>query len=264
MHSPSKKIISLILVAILVIGGSIYIKYFPSKNQIAGELTYDNSTQPLSVDSSSSTLFLFNPDTAFTGDDFNATDTLTDRFAKTAFSSYVNLDQTGLDATDTQNALVDSFSTEISTIGQPEMYSISDIKTFNPTDKTAIRNYGNAFAQIEITNLTLIANNPKKYSGDVNAIADQYDAIASQLIQIATPNDFVSTDLQTINNYHDLAVDLRELNDYQADPLKAVVAMQNANNIQNSSTSTMTAFSTYFAQNGIIFSAKEAGFIWNQ
>jgi len=247
------------MAALLVIGTAVYKKYGawedPS-NTLSYSAPVQNSVQSINTN------YTIAPQDAFVNKNFDANDNLTDRFAKTAFATYVSLQNGGMSDSDAQNNVVNSLVGATENISTPERYSIKDLKTFNSQDKGALKDYGNQFATIVQTNLAIVANNQDTYSSDISGVGDIYDTISLQLSQIKVPEALVTQHLKIVNDYVSLAQDIRDLAKYQTDPLKGMLAMKDAKDIQDNDPAVYIQISDYFKSSGILFDKTEPGYSW--
>jgi len=264
---PSNKIIALLAIVILIVGAVAYNQFFGSKNTSNnGILSYSTSADDASTTAgiNSDGTFAISPDSAFANSDyFSSTDNLTDRFAKTAFATYIDLQNSGASDADAQTETVGSLATQASDVANTDAYSLSDIKTFSGHDSAALHAYGNSYVSIQENNLAVISNDTAKYNNDLSAIADVYDTISTQLLALAAPADIANIHLETVNDYHNIALDFRDLDSYSNDPLKALAAVQQITDLESAEATSSAELSAYFKANGIIFSSNESGYTLN-
>jgi hypothetical protein len=263
---PSNKIIILIILAFMVLGSTVYAKYGTEWQNTLGQQSTLSYSAPTSTGNSiSNSQYQLSPEKAYANPAFTTQDNLTDRFAKTAFASYMALENAGVPDNQAASTVISGLASSTQEIGYPSAYTASTIQTFSPNDKIAVKNYGNTVASIAIANLTMVANNQAKYNNDLNALAGAYDALAAQLSKVAVPSDILSTHLDMINGYALLAQSFRDFNNYENDPLKGVLAAKNIQDIQANDLAVYTKLSAYFKTNGILFTKDDPGYkLWNQ
>jgi hypothetical protein len=265
-NRPSSKIFALSIAAILIVGSAIYLKYWsPDAKLKASTLSYQQgSAQAGGLDPVTQALqdeFLKPPsaDTAFSSPNFSEGDNLTTRFAKSAFASYVSLQNAGASDEDSQQNVVDNMVTNASTIANAEKYSAYNVKTFTPKNKDEIRAYGNAFSQTQDDYLSLAAKDPKKYE-DMQAFADLYERISIDLGKLAAPQELAAAHLAMMNYFYDLSRDYRDIDKSDEDPLKGLLAIKDVKRIEDETPGVFTTFSNYFKANGILFTEDESGY----
>ena len=205
-----------------------------------------------------------NTEQANADDPFTITDkdTATSRLAKQVYSDYVNKEAGNSDLTVSdiaQNALSQLSSSDI----PGAKYNLNAISFTDDTSNETIRLYGNNFAEIYTRNLTIIANDEKKYSSNLKAIADIYENISKELLKIKVPVQISSSHLAVVNNYQIMADAFRLIDAQSQDPVKSLLGVKAAKEASEDNDQMFINIGKYFKNNVIIFSNNEIGSIWN-
>ncbi len=256
--TPSKKIYILGGIMTVVIIGAFYYKY--SNNTLLPQnntLTYNSSGSDNSYDYATTSVFVVDTKQAFNNPASSDTDNVSDRFTQLALANYVNLQTNGASDDETAQAVVSNLATQAAMTGHVDAYSLSDIKTFPDSDKVAVKNYGNSFAKIENASISLLAK-----STDLTTTAKIYEKTSEQLLQIPAPQSVESLHLQEINYLHNMSLDFQDFINYENDPVKSALAMNQLQTMQGSGSDIYTGLSNYFKTSGIIFSKDDPGYKW--
>ena len=256
--TPSKKIYILGGIMTVVIIGAFYYKY--SNNTLSPQnstLSYNTSENDNTYAYATTSIFVVDTKKAFNNPASSDTDNVSDRFTQLALANYVNLQTNGASDDETAQAVVSNLATQAAMTGHVDTYSPSDIKTFSDSDKIAVKNYGNSFAKIENASIALLAK-----STDLANTAKIYEKTSQQLLQIPAPQSISSLHLQEINYLHNMSLDFQDFINYENDPIKSALAMNQLQTMQSSGSGIYTGLSNYFKTSGIIFSKDDPGYKW--
>ena len=189
-------------------------------------------------------------------------DSATTKLAKQVYSDYVDQEagNSDLSAADiAQNALA-----QLSPADMPQAkYNLNDITFTKQENVENIRLYGNNFAEIFKRNMSIIANDQDKYSSNLTAMADIYQKMSRELLNIQVPAGISSSHLAIINNYQIMADSFRLIDVQSQDPVKSLLGVRAAKSASDDNDQMFTNISKYFNNNGIIFGNNEVGSIWN-
>jgi hypothetical protein len=260
---PSLKIYALSFAALLVIVSAVYLKFFsPTSKNNGGVLLYENKeeTNPIALALQAELLKAPTPDNAFSSKSFSPDDNLSQRFAKTAFASYVNLSEAGISEGAVQGEIISSMVNKANNVSNPDIYTLTDLTVFTPTDKESIRSYGNAFISVILKNFEPYKDKKNTYLKNIEATATIYEQIARDLSKLSVPKEIAATHLKETNNYNKLASNFRDISNYPNDPLRGLVAIKEAQQIEQTQKEDYTILSKYFKDNGIIFNKDEPGY----
>ena len=189
-------------------------------------------------------------------------DTLTDRFSKDIFASYIQFEKSGEQLSDSE--LSQNPINNINTDFLPKpVFTSSDLIVFNPKNKDEIKSYGNAFAKAYIESLAPIAANPDKFSDDLVNIGIIYKKIGSTLVKIKVPAEVAEKQLSIANDFVIMAKAFPLVNGQQSDPVKALLGLRVVKDSMENQVNMFTSISTYFKQNDILFEKSEPGALWN-
>ncbi len=189
-------------------------------------------------------------------------DSATSRMAKQVYSDYVNQEAGNSDL-----SVGDIAQNAISQISSSDMpgskYNLNSLSYLTDLSNENVRLYGNNFAEIYKRNLTTIAQDQDKYSGNLSAIADVYENISKELIKIKVPTQIASSHLAIINNFQLMADSFRLIDTQSQDPVKSLLGVKTAKEASDDNDQMFINIGKYFKNSGIIFDNNEVGSIWN-
>ncbi|MDD5318408.1 MAG: hypothetical protein PHF79_01105 [Candidatus Pacebacteria bacterium] len=194
-------------------------------------------------------------------------DTMTDTLSKSLFANYMSAQTANSGQIDdsSQTSIINNTLANVNIPSLPQAYSLSDIHSFTPRTKNDLKTYGNsliltinqAFAGIN----QQITDNP---AGEIpNSSIVIYKNVSLSLSKLSVPSDIVQTHLALINSYYAIYSVLNDINNYQKDPLKGLLAIQEYQALATQQNDIYTQISGYFQNNGIIFNDNEPGSAWN-
>ncbi len=270
MKLPHTKILILAAVCLSIIAVVFSVKAVQDQNAYA----LRNSQNALIVDSSngtssvndqilsaleSSELDLINQ--ASTTNPFlpSPKDNLTDRVAKGLFTTYAQGEANGDNAPDTTTA-INGIINNIDTSALPQSaYTIGNLTIFAPQNSIQIKNYANQLASIQVSNLSAVAQDPKKFSSDLLALGTIYSSIAEQLMKVPVPAAVASSHLEIANDYLIAAKNFVLIVGQKQDPVKSYLAIKSLQDAANRQLIARTAIVNYIQDNGILFSKEDPG-----
>ena len=274
-QNSHNKVLILGAICISIVAGVVSYKIADIKNQqnlsessknarafnVTGDINDEATNKILAAVDSSDQLIdpPSNSDDPFTITD---KDSATSRMAKQVYSDYINQEAGNSDLTVgdiAQNAI-----SQISSSDMPSSrYNLNSISYLTDLSIENIRLYGNNFAEIYKRNLTKIAQNQQKYSGNLSSIADVYENISKELMKIKVPTQISSSHLAIINNFQLMADSFRLIDTQSQDPVKSLLGVKSAKEASDDNDQMFINIGKYFKNSGIIFDKNEVGSIWN-
>jgi hypothetical protein len=198
---------------------------------------------------------------AISGDTSGANN-FTQNLSKNFFTSYLSAqDESGGVADNDRIKLIQGVVTgTASTSVAVEKYGIEDLNVVDTTDKTQIKSYANVFALIYKNNLTAYQ---RIQEPDYEQTADYYQNLSRELLRLRVPREIADVQLSIINSYDQMHQALVDLVNYDADPVKGLLALQTYKNNNDTIATFYLKIADYLKKNGIIFTKDEPGFLWS-
>lgn len=189
---------------------------------------------------------------------------LTDEFSKELFANYLNLKAGNNLNSDTGNELVNNLTSKLESQTQLEQkYSSGDLNLVLTND-TSIQKYGEDFAIVYIDYLLQmesISNLPEDEY--INEISKLYELMADVLFKIEVPDVFRKLHTEISNTIYNTGSLLVEINNYESDPLKALLAIRKIQLNQSGDVERYKLIANYFEDNDIIFTDNKVISFWN-
>jgi hypothetical protein len=186
---------------------------------------------------------------------------LTQNLSKNFFTSYLSAqDRNGVVADNDRIDLIKNTISNTSSNSVALKYTIGDLDISGSETKSEIKSYANIFALIYKNNLTayLRIKNPNYIQ-----TANYYQNLSRELSKLRVPQSIAATHLQIINNYDQMYTALIDLYNYDSDPLKGLMAVQNYQANQNVMASLYSKIADYLKNSGIMFTKDEPGSFWS-
>ncbi len=154
--------------------------------------------------------------------------TFTDKFAQSFFQSFMEGKMMGK-APEDQTALIQEAVATVEAATKQRLYGTNDIVS-TPATVTAIKSYANRVAEIvtensaitqsedEILSQALETNDPTKIEA-LEVIRAEYEEQIQTLLDLPTPQDFVSVHLTLINALEAMRMDVEAMESAFTDPL---------------------------------------------
>jgi hypothetical protein len=142
------------------------------------------------------------------------------------------------------------------------IYIVSDVKTFETTDKERIKQYGNTFAGIRNNYYKQIVNADQTDPAYVPTIVALYTSFAEELIQIPTPLELATVHTDFANNVYKIGQALPQIGNIAQDPVRATIVRNQYNIIEQEQITFTQTIANYFKSNGILFNNDELGSMW--
>lgn len=191
--------------------------------------------------------------------------TVSEGAATSLISNYLALRESGQNNSQNTEKLATQIAEQAKILSEiPNEYSISDIKTFPDYEKDGLKKYGNDFATLVVNYYAVFSvvkgNTDKEY---INNLSKVFSSFAHELSKLPVPRGNVDTHLSFINNISKISVALSMLNSSNKDPVTALFALSQYEQIGNQQPQLFAETSKFLKSNGIIFSDEEPGAMWN-
>ncbi len=200
----------------------------------------------------------------------------TDILSKQVFSNFMVLRQSGnLNDTSIQS-LADQLSSQIIASRQAnKIYTVADLRVTSNATETELKNYGNEFFLLRIKyqnafiGAIIAPDSPlidTTDAGPINTYAllgNLYAWITADLLKMTVPDKLVSLHLEILNNYSGSAYGLKQFGQLETDPIAALSGLRLYGANSDQEELIIGKIAAYFVQNGIIFSASDPGYGWN-
>ncbi len=214
---------------------------------------YDSQTASLAENASNTSPFAIKSD-----------DSVSDRVSKKLFSGYLYAQQTDGVTDDSVGQVSDAVLSQITRNDLPEAtFSTSQTKTFAPTSKDQIKQYGNDVASVIKAYYQEISNDPK-YEKDLIGLAKIFKLIGYSIMDQKVPVSLVREHTSLANSYVLTGQGMEMVGDQSKDPVRALLGVKTLKEISQSQTEVLISIGAYFNKNDIIFGNDEAGALWNQ
>jgi hypothetical protein len=288
---PSKKVLTLILVSILIVTGAFVFAEYKNKQTLTGEYTAD-STNILTAQNSIDTYkdsdgdglkdweeLLWGTDPKIADADKKDAKTVvlnkktesltaTDKLARTFFSQYMNLKEVGLqNDKDSQERVAKNLLADINFTQTPAPYTENDIKI---STTLGLREYGNTIGSIFKNNLVpgrnevAILQNAltlgnREVLKELDPIVAGYKNIRTGLLTTAVPSQAVSSHISLLNSLNKIIFLVELLSKTFTDP---AVGIQGVALYQPTFVELQQSFESMrsvFKNAGITFTSSEPG-----
>ncbi len=205
----------------------------------------------------------------------NDAQNLTGDFSKNLYlaSTYIN-ENGGADANTQQTVLDNLISQEASKIAVTN-YTYNDIKVAKTEDKTSLRAYGNNIApilQAVVTKKIMIDDMSSVNSfiqtqkeSDLSTLIknrDRVNVLLQKLLSISVPPSAISYHILALNRIASYRDTLDNLSKAGTDPIRAKLAIEQYSQVMVMILRIPNQFSNYFNLQNIVFSTKEAGYMF--
>ena len=188
-------------------------------------------------------------------------DNVSDRFTKDILSAYAEYDQTDQEP-DTESVISNMTYLDTSDI-EKNKYTLAYLPIFVPTTASQIKDYGNQFAQVYLTDIAPISNDTTgKYQTDLSLMVPIYRKIGEDLMKIKTPAAISAAHLSLANDYLKQSDAFLLINKEDSDPVQALLGLKVVSEAVPRQASMYTQITNYLDSNGIIYGAGEPGNFW--
>ncbi len=195
---------------------------------------------------------------AFAGSASEDQGNISTQLSQTLFSQFMSVQTNGTLDADSEAQIISNTLASVNPGTIPPKYTISDIKVV-PENKTTLRAYGNAFAQILSDNNDLISGEQSN-----EAAIQSYEIMINALSKLSVPDGLVLNHLKILNDFNVSDQSLQIMvNDQTTDPVKALLAVKTLQTNQADMKQLFTNIQVEMQNNGIIFAKSEIGAIWN-
>ena len=140
-------------------------------------------------------------------------------------------------------------------------YFANDLNVYVGNDVGVTKSFAN---QIAAEYLKMFISMVKEKPEGFTDIAKIYKETSEKFIEIPVPVDLVEDFLIFSNNLYINYEGFLSIQDYENDPLRALVAVRQMKEADEKNTELLTSFGEYFKENDIIFNDKDsAKYLWN-
>ena len=189
-------------------------------------------------------------------------DNVSDRFTKDIISAYAEYDQTD-QAPDAESIVNNMDYLDTSDI-EKNKYSLAYLPIFVPTTKDQIKEYGNEFARIYLTDLAPVNNDTTgKYQTDLSLMVPIYRKIGEDLMKIKTPASVSAAHLSLANDYLKQSDAFTLIDKEDSDPVQALLGLKVVSEAVPRQAGNYAQITNYLDTNGIIYGAGEPGNFWS-
>jgi hypothetical protein len=201
--------------------------------------------------------------------------TLTDKLGREFFTKYVELKQQNLadDQKTVASAMEQTLANALSDIPQIKKYTLNQLNITNTNDKESIKSYANSIGLVfielwpttdpaQITNEAFESGNVKLLK-NIEPLTISYDKIVKRLLIIPVPKILASDHLDILNSASSLLNISQGLRSVEADPTKAIIALNDYQNTMDTLKYALINLNTYFKSYGLYFGDSEPGNVFS-
>ena len=269
MQAPSKKIITLIAFAVIVVGAVGINKFWPSPTGITVVSPEYNAAPasagaalplPKGIDGTAFLQSFATSSEATTTDD--TPDTASREIARALFANAVYLENSNsLDNTG-KEALVANAISQIQNSFTYRQYDASGI-SYENENLDAIRQYATSFATQQISMIVEMQLRVGEIQQDLGTLGEIYAKQADAIYAIPVTATLAETHLAIVNDFSKAAAAFRAFGNEKNDPLLLPVAIGVYDSAATELEKLLRSVAQYMTVNGIIFTSAEAGGYWN-
>ena len=267
---PSKKIISVLIVVVAIIGSILVIKYKQEHPSTPSSLSY-SVTDINSFNSANgqdpATQNLNNILSTYNSTSSDATDTanVSDLVARSLYAGYQSLQQSNDTSSDSQQSLAAGIAAQATQSFTYQPYSLQNLKVISMPTKEEISSFASSLAIIQNNILSEIAGTNSDQSNiKLEKVSKIYKNAADNVNDLQVPVDVANTVIDIINNYSIVSSVYADLGNADKDPVIATVAIKYFQQAEQSQKTDVSAIANYFRDSGIIFTSDDAGSYWSQ
>lgn len=267
---PSKKIISLLIVVVAIIGSILVIKYKQEHPSTPSSLSY-SVTDINSFNSANgqdpATQNLNNILSTYNSTSSDATDTanVSDLVARSLYAGYQSLQQSNDTSSDSQQSLAAGIAAQATQSFTYQPYSLQNLKVISMPTKEEISSFASSLAIIQNNILSEIAGTNSDQSNiKLEKVSKIYKNAADNVNDLQVPVDVANTVIDIINNYSIVSSVYADLGNADKDPVIATVAIKYFQQAEQSQKTDVSAIANYFRDSGIIFTSDDVGSYWGQ
>lgn len=200
--------------------------------------------------------------------------TLTEKFSRSFFESYVRTNASGRLENGGQEAFLNASIDSLAAEAGDELYTSRDI-TIGGSEIADLRAYGNAIAAIVKTHLptpqgeltifqTALANDDGEELKKLANIHEAYDAILTDTLHLAAPSSLAVEHVALVNAYLAVRNDIRAMETAFEDPLYALVRVKRYQDDELAIIASVTRIYRFLYQAGVRYASDEPGSEGNQ
>lgn len=189
-------------------------------------------------------------------------DSVSDRFTKDIISAYAEYDQTD-EAPDAASIINSMDYLDTSDI-EKNKYSLAYLPIFVPSNYDQIKEYGNKFAQVYLTDMAPVNNDTTgRYQTDLSLMIPIFRKVGEDLMKIKTPAAISAAHLSIANDYLKQSDAFVLINKEDSDPVQALLGLKVVSEAIPRQANNYTQITNYLDTNGIIYGAGEPGNFWS-
>lgn len=268
MHTPSKKVIYVLIACIISISLVFFAK---DKTPINKLVSLDTTTASSTEDASELNTYLSSiPDTSSSTVTIATTSkltpepkTLTNTFVKDFFGKYLTTQSGGAIDDQSKESLVTSIVDQYSASTViPDHFTEVNITTVSSLDNDKIREYANSFVTIEEQGIREAENFSKLADQNIKNLTyagSRYKKLATDLGTLEVPGVISKTHLALMNNYYRLGDVLGQMESSTEDSIKVLFLIKQIQESQPERELLYTDIATFIKNSGIIFGNDEPG-----
>ena len=199
--------------------------------------------------------------------------TLTDIFARDFVTGYFALKQGGRYNVENRDSFIQTLIAGI-TVAPVKEYTLNDLIISQKSDEETLKNYGNALGNIlqsfyrnkagdeRLILDAAIRNEDKEELLKLERFAENYQAVARELLQIKVPLVLQSTHLEFMNGYESIGEALNGLQNVFDDPLGGSAYIKMHKESTELVNKAFGDLKNYFSKEGIGFKTGEGGYVF--
>lgn len=270
MSVPSKKIITLGVACLSIVGVVIFIKVKSQSDELVASNASNNIVATQVTQSALSIL----KQQVLTQQAGTASSSITSSLSKEFAQNYLALQKHGQLSTTTEAELITTLALKYSA-NTTKTLQLNDISTFSDRDKVKVTGFGNAAARVIKKYAPLLQESPITLLGDAQASNDSatykkkllpisraYRALALELTKIPAPANLVAEYVGFINGYIHFADDVDNMSANFDDAVRGFIGLNDYQQNFVDQINLLKNIQNYFVSNGILFSNTDDGSIW--
>lgn len=216
----------------------------------------------------------FNAEVGAAGESSRFADNLTETVSRELASTYFNLRQEGgLESAQSQEAFIEDLITAATKRPTVVPHIFAEL-TLSGEDAADARAYGNGVMEIvggryAVTYVDAyqilsdaLAKGEDADRQKLSALAKAYENAGRDLLVLPVPRSLGDTHLAITNDFLLIAATLPEMGEPLTDPIKAIAAFKNYQDVLGELTTLFTKTARYFETSDILFSSEEKGKLW--
>ena len=268
MLSPSKRIISLIVFAVIIVGAVAANKFWPSKNDTAlviPEYSANSTGLKAATGDVNATAYLQSlikaEDVATTTDE--TPDTPSRKIARSMFANTAMMNENGILNDTSKEAILNDALSQIQKAFSYKEYGAEGLSYLPNESEANLKLYGTKFAEAEINTIVDMQKNVTAIQSDLSVLGTIYAKYADIIYKIRIPQSMAENHLRIVNNLSKGGAAFNAFANSKNDPLVVPVAMRSYQDATTEQDALLRQVAQFLKSNGIIFTKDEAGGYWN-